>query len=150
MKLKIVLAALAGAAAIAIQMANPVTVYADPVLVDVTGYCEGTIGSHGDRMRRGICAGRPEDYGKACLVYEAVPGEAGYEIGDLLYYLEILDTGYGRSTGTGKSKVLDGKPIGTIEGGQQIDIYRPSLEECVEVMEATKGKAFVQILEAEG
>lgn len=123
-----------------------------PVLMHTTGYCEGTHGSHGDKMREGYCAASPEDYGSAVIIYEAILQEDGtYEIGNYIDTLEIRDTGYGFSTGTGKSAVRsDKKHAGTIESGLHIDVYRDNLSRCWAWMKRTKGMIFVEIVPAKG
>lgn len=123
-----------------------------PTLMHTTGYCEGTHGSHGDRMREGYCAASPEDYGCAAIIYEAILQEDGsYEIGDYLDTLEIRDTGYGYSTGEGVSHIRpDKKHAGTIETGLHIDVYRNNLSRCWEWMKKTKGFVFVEIIPAKG
>lgn len=123
-----------------------------PVLMHTTGYCEGTHGSHGDRMREGFCAAAPELYGSAAIIYEAILQDDGtYKIGDYLDTLEIRDTGYGFSTGTGKSTVrADKKHAGTIESGLHIDVYRDNLSRCWQWMKKTKGMIFVEIVPAKG
>ena len=121
-------------------------------LMYTTGYCEGTHGSHGDRMREGLCASAPELYGSVAIIYEAVQQEDGtYEIGDYLDTLEIRDTGYGFSTGQGKSYVrADKKHAGTIESGLHIDVYKSNLSRCWQWMKQTKGMIFVEIVPGKG
>lgn len=123
-----------------------------PVLMETTGYCHGTIGSHGDRMREGMCAASPDMYGDVVMVYEAIAQEDGtYKIGDYLDTLEIKDTGYGYSTGEGKSQVrADKKYQGTIEKGIHIDVYYPDKAGCKEWMERTGGKIFALVIEGKG
>lgn len=121
-------------------------------LMYTTGYCEGSHGSHGDRMREGYCAAAPELYGSAAIIYEAVQQDDGtYEIGDYLDTLEIRDTGYGFSTGYGKSAVRsDKKHLGTIEGGLHIDVYKNDLSACWAWMKRTQGMIFVEIVPGKG
>lgn len=123
-----------------------------PVLMHTTGYFEGTTGSHGDRMREGYCAASPEMYGAAAIIYEAILQEDGtYQIGNYLDTFEIRDTGYGYSTGQGKSYIRpDKKHAGTIESGLHIDVYRNNLSRCWEWMKKTKGFVFVEIIPAKG
>lgn len=126
---------------------------ASPVLMSTTAYIHGEVCSHGDRARKGIAAIAPEWYGAAVVVYEAVKGADGYEVGDLICVLEGLDTGYGKSTGDGvRSKVRpDRASRGTIEAGKTVDVFCESREDAVEWMEKTKGKVMVQIIrEVEG
>lgn len=123
-----------------------------PVLLSTTGYYYGSHGSHGDKMRSGYCAYTSESYGAACIVYEALPQEDGsFQMGDYLTTLEIKDTGYGYPTGQGKSKVRpDKKSQGSIEAGESLDVYNPTLSGCREWMKLTKGYVFAVIVPAEG
>lgn len=125
---------------------------AEPMLVNTTAYTEGKVCSHGDRAREGIVAGKPEWYGQACIVYEAVPSEGGYQIGDYIGVFEILDTGYGKSVKDGvPSKVrADKASRGTIEVGKCIDKYAESYADAVEWMRITGGRVYIQILSAQG
>lgn len=125
---------------------------AEPILVNTTAYTEGKVCSHGDRAREGVVAGMPEWYGQACIIYEAVPSEDGYKIGDVIGIYEVLDTGYGKSTKDGiPSKVrADKKSRGSIETGRCIDKYAESYADAVDWMRITNGMAFIQILKAEG
>lgn len=119
-----------------------------PVLMETTAYTYGKVCSRGVRARQGIAAIAPEWYGAAVVLYEAVEGEDGYEVGDLLCILEGLDTGYGKSTGDGvPSKVRDDKDSrGTIEMGKTVDVFCESEEEAREWMERTGGKVMCQII----
>lgn len=120
-------------------------------LTATTGYCEGTCGSHGDRMRQGYVAYTPETYGFAMEIYQAVPTDTGYELGEYLGLYEIKDCGYGKSTGQGKSRVRsDKKTQGTIEAGLSVDRYAPTLQECREWMRNTNGMVFIRIIDAKG
>lgn len=133
--------------------AVPTTVYGEePILVNTTAYTEGEICSHGDRAREGIVAGKPEWYGQACVIYEAVPNGNGYQIGDVIGFYEVLDTGYGKTTKNGiPSKVrADKKSQGTIETGRCIDKYSESYADAVEWMRITGGRVYIQILSAQG
>ena len=123
-----------------------------PVLMHTTGYCEGTHGSHGDRMREGYCAASPDLYGSAAIIYEAIQQEDGtFKIGEYLDTFEIKDTGYGYSIGRGKSYIRpDKKHAGTIETGLHIDVYRTNLSRCWQWMKKTKGFVFVEIVPAQG
>lgn len=124
----------------------------NPVLMETTGYCHGTTGSHGDRMKEGYCAASPEMYGDVVMLYEAIPQKDGtFRIGEYLDTLEIKDTGYGYSTGKGESTVrTDKRYEGTIEGGIHIDVYREDLQGCREWMRRTNGKVFAVVIEGKG
>ena len=124
-----------------------------PVLMNTTAYTYGTVCSHGARARQGIAAIAPEWYGSAVVLYEAVEGEDGYEVGDFICILEGLDTGYGKSTGDGvPSRVREDKDSrGTIETGKTIDVFCESEADAMEWMERTGGKVMCQIIrEARG
>jgi len=119
-------------------------------LVDATGYCCGSIGSRGDKLEVGYCAYRPEDYGEVVAIYEAHDHEGDYKIGEFIGYLEIKDTGYGKPTGYGQSDIIEGKTVGTIESGKQIDVYFPTYQECKKFMKDTGGKVFILKVEGRG
>ena len=115
--------------------------------INVTAYySENPTGCRGDRMREGIAAGRQEWYGKAIVLYKDEDGKPG----ELIGVFEILDTGYGKDTGKGESRIKKGRHLGTIETGQTIDIYRLNYERCKEIMVLTNGKAFYQLIDAKG
>jgi len=123
---------------------------ADIKLIDATGYCCGTHGSHGDKLEVGHCAYRPEDYGGVLAIYEAHYHKDGYKIGEFITYLEIKDCGYGRPTGIGESDIIEGNTVGTIECGKQVDVYFPTYSQCKEFMKLTKGKVFVLEVNGKG
>jgi hypothetical protein len=124
----------------------------NPILMETTGYCHGTHGSHGDKMREGYAACAPELYGDAVMVYEAVKQDDGtYHMGDYIETFEIRDCGYGYSTGQGRSEVRsDKKYAGTIETGIHLDVYREDLSGCREWMQRTGGKIFAVVIEGKG
>lgn len=125
-----------------------------PRLVETTAYTgENDICYRGDPVREGIVAGKAEWYGLACVIYEAVPDEAGgYKIGNIIEIDEVLDFGYGKSTGDGiPSRARPDKTSrGTIETGETIDRYCETMEGCRQWMKETQGKVFIQLLEARG
>lgn len=101
-----------------------------------TAYCMGTVTASGNKVREGICAGKPEWMGKTILVYQRLPGD---KVGDLIGIYECLDTG-----GTE-----------AIKNGWVIDIYQPDLEACQDFMdlvyaEGCEGKIFIQVIDAAG
>lgn len=119
-------------------------------LINTTAYCHGEICCKGAKPRDGIIAAAPEWYGMAAIIYTAEKSRYnGYVPGEMIGIFEILDTGYGKSTGDGvQSKVRkDKKSRGTIEVGQCIDVYKPSYSQAKEWMELTGGKCFIQIIE---
>lgn len=124
----------------------------EPFLVSTTAYTQGHTCCKGVKAREGIVAGRPEWYGMGCIIYEAIPCEGSYQIGDVIGYYEILDTGYGKSTKNGvPSKVRQDKGHqGTIEIGQCIDKYSVSMAAAVDWMEKTGGRCFIQLVSGKG
>lgn len=52
-------------------------------------------------------------------------------VGSLIGSYRFEDVGYGQSTGYGRSKLLKGKSVGTIECGLCIDIYFDTYKECI-------------------
>ena len=125
---------------------------AEPFLCATTAYTQGHTCCGGVKVREGIAAGMREWYGMVCVLYEAVPDESGYRMGDAIGTFQVLDTGYGRSAKDGiKSAVRKDKAHrGTIEVGQCIDIYRSSYSRAVEWMEKTGGKCFIQLVSGNG
>ena len=125
----------------------------EPVQMLTTAYIHGEVCCRGEKPRRGIVAAAPEWYGMACVIYtaEELPDGGGYQIGDYLGIWEVLDTGYGSSTGDGiPSKVRDSGSRGTIETGKCIDVWCATMAEAKDWMEKTGGRCFVQIIPAEG
>ena len=119
-----------------------------PVLLETTAYCMGTHGSHGDRMKRGYAAYTAASYGTEMELYEAdLQKDGSYTLGAYIGRYQIKDTGFGRETGKGCSKIKPNKSKGTIEVGLCIDIYTPNYAECKEWMRDTQGKVFALIIE---
>lgn len=120
-------------------------------LTETTGYCQGTHGSHGDKMKKGYVAYTPESYGFCMEIYNAVETESGFELGEYIGLYEIRDCGYGKATGKGTSSVrADKKSQGTIEAGLSVDNYFPTLAECKEWMKETNGMIFIRIIPGKG
>lgn len=84
-------------------------------------------------------AGRPEDLGKTAILYDM-----NYK---LIGIYEFRDTGYGQSSGYGKSRVLPGRTIGTIENGSCVDVYFSSYMKC---LQWGRRKVYIQIIDAKG
>lgn len=94
--------------------------------VEATAYCDGEICCKGELPRIGICAGKPEWYGKVIALYENNNGLPGEFIG----YFECLDTGGN-----------------DVSSGRVIDIYNPSREWCEQF---GRKKVIAYIIEGEG
>ena len=126
----------------------------EPFLVNCTGYLsDNNAGSHGDPVQDGMIAGHPAWYGMTVIIYEAIPAENGsYRIGDYIETAQILDTGYGSSTGDGiHSRIREDKNSrGTIETGKSIDKWFSSMSEAREWMRFTQGHVFIQLVSGNG
>ncbi|MBQ9550093.1 MAG: hypothetical protein IJU87_04695, partial [Lachnospiraceae bacterium] len=79
-------------------------------------------------------------------------GDGTYTLGDYIETAQILDTGYGSSTGDGiHSRIRDDKSSrGTIETGKSIDKWFSSLSEAREWMRLTQGHVFIQLVSGNG
>lgn len=53
-------------------------------------------------------------------------------VGDFIGTYTFDDTGYGAESGIGKSKILEGRTVGTIENGTCIDFFFDTEAECVD------------------
>lgn len=95
--------------------------------MEATAYCYGTTRCDGKPVRTGICAGKPEWYGKVAAIYKDDDGKPGEFIG----YFEILDTG-------GDER---------IRNGSVLDIYMPDQDTCIEF---GRQKVFVTLIDGEG
>lgn len=95
--------------------------------MEVTAYCYGTTRCDGGAVRTGICAGRPEWYGKVAAIYLDDNGS----IGEFLGYFEILDTG-------GDDRIMEGLVL---------DIYIPNYDACIEF---GRQKVLVVLIDGEG
>lgn len=111
----------------------------EPKKILTTAYCDTGITASGNYTRYGICAGKREWIGMTVILYER---DENNEIGELLGIFEVLDTGFGADS--------DGNGIGSIQEGKVIDVYFPTYEECEEWMKKTKGKAYMQLIYADG
>lgn len=97
------------------------------IQMEATAYCYGTTRCDGRAVRIGVCAAKPEWYGKLAAVYEDADGKPGEFIG----YFECLDTG-------GDERIKDGRCI---------DIYNPSKEWCIKF---GRRKVLVLLIDGEG
>ena len=115
----------------------------DLKLIDATAYYDSYghgHGAKGGRLIEGVtCAYRPEDIGKTAIIYDINKR--------LIGIYEITDTGYGQSTGYGKSNVLPGLSVGTIECGQCVDVYFTNYSKC---KAWGRRKVYIQVINAEG
>lgn len=104
---------------------------------DAYGYGYGADGSP---LVEGLTiAGKQEWLGKTACIYNL-----DYR---MIGIYEFRDVGYGQPTGYGKSKLLEGYTLGTIENGTCVDIYFKSYEACVEW---GRQDVYIKIIEAKG
>lgn len=96
-------------------------------LMEATAYCYGTIRCDGGAVRTGICADKPDWYGKVAAIYLDDNGS----LGEFLGYFEILDTG-------GDDR---------IRNGTVLDIYIPDYDACIEF---GRRKVIVTLVDGEG
>ena len=94
--------------------------------MEATAYCYGTTRCDGGRVRKGICAAKPEWYGKTAAVFVNEDGKPGEFIG----YYECLDTG--------SQDIKDGKVL---------DIYHPDYNWCLVF---GRKKVLVVLIDGEG
>ena len=71
----------------------------------------------------GVLAGKREWLGRSVKLYDKNKKCMGT--------YTFHDVGYGQSTGYGKSRLLKGKMLGTIETGECIDIFFNTYNECI-------------------
>lgn len=97
------------------------------MLVDSTAYYDKYHYGHGADGRTLVegltLAGKREWLGMSAALYDMDMNYIGT--------YEFRDTGYGQSTGYGKSKLLKGRSVGTIENGTCIDVYFDTYADCV-------------------
>ena len=99
----------------------------DFISMEATAYQYGTTRFDGGKVRTGICAAKPDWYGKVAAVYEDDCGAPGEFIG----YFECLDTG-------GDER---------IKNGTCIDIYHPDKDWCIKF---GRKKVLVLLIDGEG
>ena len=121
--------------------------FLEPVKVRCTCYIDSGTTASGCETREGIMASKKEWIG--CVACVNAVNEDG-SIGDFLGYYEILDTGYGRATGLGESQVKKGKTLGTIETGDTIDIWMPTLHQAEEWIDTNGDYVYIKIIRGDG
>lgn len=91
-----------------------------------TAYCLNGTTATGAKTRIGICASKPEWFGKVLALYKDADGSPG----DFIGYFECVDTG---ST--------------PIRNGQVIDVWLPTYNEC---MQFGRQKVWIAVIDGEG
>ena len=113
------------------------------ICVDSTAYYDKYnhgYGADGRPLVEGLTlAGKPEWVGMSAVLYDTDMNYIGT--------YEFRDTGYGQSTGRGKSKILKGRNVGTIENGTCIDVYFDSYAKC---RQWGRRKVYMQLVKAVG
>ena len=112
-------------------------------LITATAYYDAYghgYGADGSKLVEGLTvAGRIEDLGKTALIYDMDRR--------LIGIYEFRDTGYGKSTGQGRSQILKGRTMGDIETGETVDIYFKTYAQC---KAWGRRQVFIQIIDAKG
>lgn len=95
----------------------------------------------GQVVHKGIIAGKREwlqDEDLLFILYRVNPDGSK---GDLIGYFECRDTGYGMKESNGK---------GSIQNGNSIDVFQPSLAECYEWVGEYGDYVYMEITRAQG
>lgn len=127
--------------------AEPSDPFNEPVKVRCTCYTDGGLTASGKEVRPGIMASKPEWIG--CVACVNKVNEDG-SIGEFIGLYEILDTGYGRETGVGESRILKGRTLGTIETGETVDIYQPTMHQVDEWISNYGDEVYIKLVRGVG
>lgn len=130
-----------------IEEVKPNPIVLETSQIRCTCYLDTGYTASGQWTREGIMAGKKEWIGCVAEVNEI--NEDG-SIGDFIGYYEILDTGYGSATGRGKSKIKKGKSLGTIEAGESVDIWMPTMKDAKSWIREHGDYVYITIYEGEG
>lgn len=101
-----------------------------------TAYCLSGKTASGQTVRKGICAGKKEWFGKTIYIYKRLPDDS---VGELIGIYECLDAGGTKAIKTGKV----------------IDVWCEDYSSCQDFMNLVyeddcKGKIYIQIFDAVG
>lgn len=127
--------------------AEPSDPFNEPVKVRCTCYIDDGITASGQYVRPGIMAGKPEWIGCVACVNAVNPDGS---VGEFIGYYEILDTGYGAETGVGQSKIFGDRTLGTIETGETVDIYQPTMHQAEEWVEKYNDYVYIKLVKGVG
>lgn len=119
----------------------------DPQKIRCTCYIDNGITASGQYTRPGIIAAKKEWIGCVAELNAVNPDGS---IGEFIGYYEILDTGYGIETGYGQSKIKKGKTLGTIESGQSVDVWMPTMHQANEWVSLYGDYVYIKIIRGEG
>lgn len=131
----------------AIADAEEKNVFYEPTKVRCTCYIDEGYTCSGAYTRPGIIAAKKEWIG--CVAELNAINEDG-SVGEFIGFYEILDTGYGRETCVGESKILKGKTLGTIETGETVDVWQPTMHAAEEWIDKYGDYVYVKIIRGEG
>lgn len=124
--------------------ANP---FVEPAIIRATCYVDEGITTSGKQTRPGIIASKADYLGYVAALYDV--NEDG-TIGDFIGYYEILDTGYGIETGSGESNIKKGRTLGSLETGDSIDIYMPTMHQVDEWIDNHGDYVYVKFFKGVG
>ena len=124
--------------------ANP---FVESVKIRATCYCDSGITASGTQTRPGIIASKKEYLGYVACI-NAVNEDGS--IGEFIGFYEILDTGYGIETGVGESRIKSGRTLGSLETGESIDIYMPTLHMAEEWVDTYGDYVYIRLVKGEG
>lgn len=119
----------------------------EPVIIRATCYCDSGTTASGTQTRPGIIASKQEYLGYVACI-NAVNEDGS--IGEFIGFYEVLDTGYGIETGKGASSIKSGRTLGSIESGDSIDIYMPTLHMAEEWVDTYGDYVYVKFVKGEG
>lgn len=119
----------------------------EPTKVRCTCYIDEGYTCSGAYTRPGIIAAKKEWIG--CVAELNAINEDG-SVGEFIGFYEILDTGYGIETGVGESKILKGRTLGTIETGETVDVWMPTLHQAEEWIDKYGDYVYIKIIRGEG
>ena len=127
--------------------AEPSDPFSEPVKIRCTCYIDSGTTASGKETRPGIMAGKPEWIGCVACVNAVNPD--GF-VGEFIGYYEILDTGYGAETGVGQSKIFSDRTLGTIETGETVDIYQPTMHQAEEWIDQWGDYVYIKLIKGVG
>lgn len=124
--------------------ANP---FVEPVKIRATCYCDEGLTTSGSQTRPGIIASKKEYLGYVVCI-NAVNEDGS--VGEFIGFYEVLDTGYGIETGIGQSNVKPDKTLGSLETGESIDIYMPTLHQAEEWIGTYGDYVYIKFVKGNG
>lgn len=127
--------------------AQQADLFNEPVKIRCTCYIDSGTTASGAQTRYGIMAAKREWMG--CVAEVNAINEDG-SVGEFIGFFEILDTGYGIETGVGESQILKGRTKGTIETGDSVDIYMPTMHQAEEWIDKYGDYVYIKLIKGNG